>query len=126
MFPSLNLRLSVEDEQLKFNLFYRAPLEAFMGTSDTVMFMQKTKRDCEYDLHMTGKYIPDKTHNLVRDGVEFEIEGFAKDARLRRHPTQNEIFQFISANPDCRQKAIVKALSLDKAMSVVQSENYCC
>ena len=85
-----------------------------MGTSDTVMFMQKTKRDCECDLHVTGKYIPDKTHNLVRDGVEFEIEGLAKDAQLRRHPTQNEMYQFIASNPYCHQKTIVNALSIDK------------
>ena len=88
--------------------------QAIMGTSDTVMVMQKAKRDREYDLHVTGKYVPDETFNLVRNGVEFEIEGFATDAKLRMNPTQNEIYQFISANPDCNQKTIVNALSLDK------------
>jgi len=76
--------------------------------------MQKAKRDREYDLHVTGKYIPDETYNLVRKGVEFEIEGLAKDAQLRMNPTQNAIYQFIAANPDCHQKTIVDALSLDK------------
>jgi len=88
--------------------------QAIMGTSDTVMVMQKAKRDREYDLHVTGKYVPDETFNLVRNGVEFEIEGLAKDAQLRMNPTQNEIYQFIAANPDCHQKTIVKALTLDK------------
>ena len=88
--------------------------QAIMGTSDTVMVMQKAKRDREYDLHVTGKYVPDETFNLVRNGVEFEIEGLAKDAQLRLNPTQNEIYQFIAANPDCHQKTIVNALSLDK------------
>ena len=88
--------------------------QAIMGTSDTVMVMQKAKRDREYDLHVTGKYIPDETYNLVRKGVEFQIEGLAKDAKLRMNPTQNDIYQFIAANPDCHQKTIVDALSLDK------------
>ena len=88
--------------------------QAIMGTSDTVMVMQKAKRDREFDLHVTGKYIPDETFNLVRNGVEFEIEGLAKDAKLRMNPTQNDIYQFIAANPDCHQKTIVNALSLDK------------
>ena len=88
--------------------------QAIMGTSDTVMVMQKAKRDREYDLHVTGKYIPDETYNLIRKGVEFEIEGLAKDAQLGMNPTQNEIYQFIAANPDCHQKTIVDALSLDK------------
>jgi len=88
--------------------------QAIMGTSDTVMVMKKAKRDQEYDLHVTGKYVPDETFNLVRNGVEFEIEGLAKDAQLRLNPTQNEIYQFIAANPDCHQKTIVNALSLDK------------
>ena len=88
--------------------------QAIMGTSDTVMVMKKAKRDLEYDLHVTGKYVPDETFNLVRNGVEFEIEGLAKDAQLRLNPTQNEIYQFIAANPDCHQKTIVNALSLDK------------
>ena len=38
----------------------------------------------------------------------------AKDAKLRMNPTQNDIYQFIAANPDCQQKTIVDALSLDK------------
>ena len=88
--------------------------QAIMGTSDTVMVMKKAKRDQEYDLHVTGKYVPDETFNLVRNGVEFEIEGLAKDAQLRMNPTQNEIYQFIAANPDCHQKTIVNALTLDK------------
>lgn len=88
--------------------------QAIMETSDTVMVMQKAKRDRQYDLHVTGKYIPDETYNLVRNGVEFEIEGLAKDAQLRMNPTQNAIYQFIAANPDCHQKTIVDALSLDK------------
>ena len=88
--------------------------QAIMGTSDTVMVMQKAKRDREYDLHVTGKYVPDETFNLIRNGVEFEIEGLAKDAELRMNHTQNEIYQFIAANPDCHQKTIVTALSLDK------------
>ena len=88
--------------------------QGIVGTCDTVMVMQKAKRDREYDLHVTGKYVPDETFNLVRNGVEFEIEGLAKDAKLRMNPTQNEIYQFIAANPDCHQKTIVDALSLDK------------
>ena len=88
--------------------------QAIMGTSDTVMVIQKAKRDREYDLHVTGKYVPDETYNVVRKGVEFEIEGLAKDAKLRMNPTQNEIYQFIADNPDCHQKTIVDALSLDK------------
>ena len=88
--------------------------QGIVGTCDTVMVMQKAKRDREYDLHVTGKYVPDETFNLVRNGVEFEIEGLSKDAKLRMNPTQNEIYQFIAGNPDCHQKTIVNALSLDK------------
>ena len=88
--------------------------QGIVGTCDTVMVMQKAKRDRAYNLYVTGKYIPDETYNVVRNGVEFEIEGLAKDAKLRMNPTQNEIYQFIAANPDCHQKTIVDALSLDK------------
>lgn len=88
--------------------------QGIVGTCDTVMVMPKAKRDREYDLHVTGKYVPDETFNLVRNGVEFEIEGLSKDAKLRTNPTQNEIYQFIAANPDCQQKTIVNVLTLDK------------
>jgi len=88
--------------------------QAIMGTSDTVMVMKKAKRDQEYDLHVTGKYVADETFNLVRNGVEFEIEGLAKDAQLRMNPTQNEIYQFIEAKPDCHQKTIVNEITIDK------------
>ena len=88
--------------------------QAIMGTSETVMVMQKAKRDRSYDLHVTGKYVPDETFNVVRNGVEFLIEGLAKDAKLKMNPTQNEIYQFIASNPDCHQKTIVNASSLDK------------
>lgn len=88
--------------------------QAIMGTSDTVMVMQKTKRDREYDLHVTGKYIPDKTHNLVRDGVEFKFDGLAEEAMLRMSNAQNQIYQYVLNNPDCHQKNIIDALSMDK------------
>ena len=88
--------------------------QAIMGTSDTVMVMQKAKRDREYDLHVTGKYVPDETFNLVRNGVEFEIEGFAKDAHLKMNPAQYRIYQFIRENPDCYQKTMINELEMKK------------
>ena len=88
--------------------------QAIMGTSDTVMVMQKAKRDREYDLHVTGKYVPDETFNLARNGVEFEIEGLAKDAQLKMNPAQYRIYQFILENPDCYQKTMINELEMKK------------
>ena len=88
--------------------------QAIMGTSDTVMVMQKAKRDKEYDLHVTGKYVPDETFNLVRNGVEFEFDGLADEAKLRMNSAQNQIYGFILENPDCHQKTISNELEMKK------------
>ena len=88
--------------------------QGIVGTCDTVMVMQKAKRDREYDLHVTGKYIPDETYNVVRNGVEFEFDGLAKEALLRMNSAQNQIYGFILENPDCHQKTISNELEMKK------------
>jgi len=88
--------------------------QAIMGTSDTVMVMQKAKRDREYNLYVTGKYIPDETYNVVRNGVEFEFDGLAEEAILRMNSAQNQIYGFITENPDCHQKTISNELEMKK------------
>lgn len=88
--------------------------QAIMGTSDTVMVLEKSNRDGEYNLHVTGKYLPEETHNLVRDGVEFQFDGLAEEATLRINTAQNQIYQFVRQNPDCHQKIIVNELEMKK------------
>lgn len=88
--------------------------QGIVGTCDTVMVMQKAKRDREYDLYVTGKYIPDETYNVVRNGVEFEFDGLAEEAILRMNSAQNQIYGFILENPDCHQKTISNELEMKK------------
>ena len=85
-----------------------------MGTSDTVMVLEKSNRDGEYNLHVTGKYLPEETHNLVRDGVEFQFDGLAEEASLRTNSAQNHIYNYILENPDCHQKTISNELKMKK------------
>ena len=65
-------------------------------------------------VHVTGKYLPEETHNLVRDGVEFQFDGLAEEATLRTNTAQNQIYQFVLKNPDCHQKTIVNELEMKK------------
>ena len=76
--------------------------------------MQKAKRDREYDLHVTGKYVPDETFNLVRNGVEFEFDGLAEEAILRMNSARHQIYGFILENPDCHQKTISNELEMKR------------
>ena len=88
--------------------------QGIVGTCDTVMVMQKAKRDREYNLYVTGKYIPDETYNVVRNGIEFEFDGLAEEAILRINSAQNQIYGFIIENPDCHQKTISNELKMKK------------
>jgi len=88
--------------------------QAIMGTSDTVMVMQRTARKDQFNLHATGKYIVEKTLNIVRTEAGFEFDGSELDAKLRTNVAQHKIYKFIQEHPNCNQRQIRDQLNLSQ------------
>lgn len=96
------------------------PLESILGSTaitgacDTIMVLQKSDNGQAYTLHVTGKFTPDKSWNMVkRDGL-FEIDEHAKIAALKRNKAQNAIYNLVKDNAGIKQVAIAEKLNKHK------------
>ena len=93
------------------------PLESILGSTaitgacDTILILQKSDDGQAYTLHVTGKFTPDNSWNMVRTNGLFEIDGHTKDAARKRNKAQNAIYNLIKENAGIKQIQIATKLS---------------
>ncbi|MBT5001210.1 MAG: AAA family ATPase [Tateyamaria sp.] len=93
------------------------PLESILGSTaitgacDTIMVLQKSDDGQAYTLHVTGKFTPDKSWNMVKKNGLFEIDEHAIDAARKRNKAQDAIYNLIKENAGIKQFEIAKKLN---------------
>ena len=96
------------------------PLESILGSTaitgacDTIMVLQKSDNGQAYTLHVTGKFSPDKSWNMVKTDSLFVIDEHAKIAALKRNKAQNAIYNLVKDNAGIKQVAIAEKLNKHK------------
>lgn len=97
------------------------PLESILGSTaitgacDTIMVLQKSDNGQAYTLHVTGKFTPDKSWNMVKKNGLFEIDGYAADAARKQNAAQHAIYNLIKDNAGIKQFEIADKLNKQKS-----------
>ena len=97
------------------------PLQSILGSTvitgacDTILVIQKSDDGQAYTLNVMGKFTPDKTYSMTKQDGLFIIEGYEKEASLKRKAAQDAIYQCIKENPQIRQVEIAKKLNKHKS-----------